>query len=155
MKGCSRRTQPVVNPEVGNDIEQHHVPRANDSAEVVHNGAHDQQTEVGIGNKNPLRRREESAGWVVVACKCDFALILGSALNTSGDIEEEVQLPSHQLVANELNEGNNWSLLSKVLQLLDLQVLLGGQVLIGPRDKDSVLLHVASVAVVASMGDLP
>lgn len=49
----------MVNPEIGDNVEEEDIPRSDDSSSVPDNGAHDQQADVGVGNELPLGGRED------------------------------------------------------------------------------------------------
>lgn len=90
-----------------------------------------------------------------MAFKLHLLTSFRATLSTSSHIQDEIHLPSQQLVSDELDKGDNGCLLGEVLQLLNADISLRRQIILGPGDKDSVLLHVAGVAMVASVGDLP
>lgn len=144
-----------MHPEVGNKVQKDDIPCTNLRRGVVQNRTHDKQTQISQGNAEILRLGEKVAEGIEVAGRATDRTILGQTLGTGGDIQEEVQLPSEELVADELQEGDDGGFLGEMLELLDADVLLLGQFIVGPGDEDGVLLHVAGVAVVAGMGDLP
>lgn len=145
----------MVNPEIRDNVEEEDVPSSNNSSGVPHDRAHDQQAEIRQGNILPLERSEQRAGWVVVAGKLHLALALRTTLGTCSDIQEEIQLPSKQLVPNELDEGDDRSFFGEVLQLLDGDISLCRQLILCPGNENSILLHVAGITMVTSMSDLP
>lgn len=149
------RTQPVVDPEIGNDVEEEDVPCADDSTSVPHDRAHDQKTDISHENQFPLGTGEQCTGGVEVAGLLDSTLAVGATLDTGSHIQEEIQLPSEQLVADKLDEGHDGGFLGQVLELLNGDIALGCELILGPGNKDSILFHVAGVAVVTGVGDLP
>lgn len=144
-----------MHPQIGNKVQKGDIPCANLCRGVVQNRTHNEQTQISQGNAEVLRPSKKVAEGVEVAGHATDRTIFRKTLRTGGDIQEEVQLPSEELVADELQEGDDGSFFGQMLELLDADVLLLGQLVVSPRDKDRVLLHVAGVAVVARMGDLP
>ena len=145
----------MMHPQVGDKVQQNDIPGPDLSRRIVQDGAHDQQAQIRQGHAQRLRPAEDLAEGVEVAGHAGAAATLGQTLGTGGNVQEQIQLPAHQLVADQLDEGHDGGLLGQMLELLDADVLLLGQLFVGPGDEDGVLLHVPGVAVVAGVGDLP
>lgn len=90
-----------------------------------------------------------------MAFKLHFITSFRATLGTSSHIQDEIHLPSQQLVSDKLEKGDNGCFLGEVLQLLNADISLRRQIILGPGDEDGVLFHVTGVAMVASMCDLP
>jgi hypothetical protein len=151
--------EPVVNPEVGDTIEEEGVHGTDVLAEDIDGVTNKGQANVGEENVESLLGAEDTRGGLKVA-ETPPALLALQTLGAGRDVEEQVALPGKELVSHELGEGDNGCLVkhlgvntqaSEPAQgsHLALVVLLGG------GDKGHVLLHVASVHVVASMAELP
>lgn len=151
--------EPVVNPHVGNNVEQEGGPGAVVLSELVDGGADEGQADVGEEDVQGLLGTEDARGGLEVAEAEPAALTL-QTLGAGRDVEQEVALPGEQLVGEELDQVHNGRLVKHLG--VDAQASEPAQgsnlalvVLLGGRDKGHVLLHVASVHVVASMAELP
>lgn len=60
-------TKPVVNPEVGHNVEQSNLPGSHLSGQVVESTTNNQKANIGDGNKVSLGIGEEGAERVEVA----------------------------------------------------------------------------------------
>ena len=97
-----------------------------------------------------MAAREETADGVKVAGRSSRP-----ALGAGRNVHQQIQLPAEQLVSDQLQERHDGRLLGQMLQLLDAHVLLGRQLLVGPRHEHRILLHVSGIPVVAGVGDFP
>lgn len=150
-------TKPVVDPEVGHNVEQSNLPSSHLGSQVVERAADNQKANISDGNQVCLGVGEESAERVKVAVtkRLGAVCLLGQTLGSSADIEHQVELPSKDLVAQKSNCVVQRSFLKQLLELLDHGRHLALALLIGGRNEDGVLLDVAVITVVSRMGDLP
>lgn len=145
----------MVDPQVRDEVEQDDVARPDLGTGVVQHRGHDQESQIGDGDGETLRGSPQRADGVEVARRPGLGLAVGPALRAGRGVGEQVQLPAAELVADQLQERDDGGLLGEMLELLDAHVLLLRELLVRPRHEDGVLLHVASVPVVAGVGDLP
>lgn len=155
MKGIL--TEPVVNPEVGDNIEQSNLPSSHLSGQVVERTADNQEADISNGNQVCLGVGEEGAERVEVAVAEHLGAVclLGQALASSADVEHQVSLPSKQLVSHKGDGIVERSLLNQLLDLLKHGRHPVLTLLLSRRNEDGVLLNVAVVTVVSRVSDLP
>lgn len=151
--------EPVVDPEVGNSIEQEGGQAANSLASQVESVSDQSQTDIGDQDVQGLLGAEDDGCGLEVGLAEPAALAL-QTLRTSRDVEQQVCLPSEQLVADKLDQVHSRGLLKQLA--IDAQVRPPGAcgdlalvVLLGRGDESHILLHVAGVHVVASVAEFP
>lgn len=151
--------QPVVNPHVGNDPEKGHGLPVVLLGDKVKDVAHDAKAKVGDDDEVGLLGQEEHAPRVEVAAALRepalLVIVADAALVAGRDVEEKVRLPAEELVEEKLEGGDNGRVLGELLEGLERDALLGGNLLVGARDENEILLDVAGEAVVAGVRDLP
>lgn len=147
----------MVNPEIGNDIEQSNLPEPDLGTQVVESASNNQQTQISDGDQVSLRVCEQRAQGIEVAVSESLGggALLRQTLVSGADIEKHVQLPSQNLVTEQSNSVVEGSFLNQLGELAEHSRLLVLDLGLGSRYKDSVLLDVAVVSVVSGMGDLP
>lgn len=151
-------TEPVVDPEVRDGVEEEDGGDVKDLSGLVQGSEGDGEAKVGNGNEDGLVGTENGTGGVEVADVEETAegtnLTLLAAL-ASGGVEEEVHLPSEELVADEVDKLEDRGVLEKLVKVdAAEQGLLGGLGLSGGNESH-VLLHVAGEAVVTVVRELP
>lgn len=145
----------MVNPHVRDNIEQSNGLPADVRRAPVQSTASEGQAQVGESDEDGLTRAEDGRGRLEVAhAQPALVVALQTGLSSSG-VDQEVGLPSSQLVEDELDELDNGG----VLDHLGVQVKVGqaalGALIDGLGDEGHVLLHVAGVVVVAVVAVLP
>lgn len=137
----------MVPPHVGDKVEPANHGPANKGRGVVETATDEEEAEIRKSNVESLAGAEDGAGGLKVrlAEPALFGALL--AVLARGDVEHHVHLPAGELVGNELNEVDNRGVLDN-LGVEEESVDAGLAVLFGGRDKDHVLFHVASEAVV-------
>lgn len=144
-----------MDPEVGDGIEEEHVPASDDSGAVVDHARGDEEANVGDKDPEALAGAEDGAHGVEVALGPPAGGFALEAVGAAGDVEEEVGLPAEELVGEEADEGDDGGVLEEVVLDADAEdaalLVLG----LGAGHESHVLLHVAGEAVVAGVGVLP
>lgn len=144
-----------MNPHVRDNVEKSNRLPADIGRAPVESTASESQAEVGEGDEDGLTGTEDRRGRLKVAHAQPALVVTLQTLLSSRGVDQQVGLPSGQLVENELDELDN----GRVLDHLGVQVEVGqtalGALIDGLGDKSHVLLHVASVIVVAVVAVLP
>lgn len=145
----------MVHPEVRHEVEEEHGVPAEDGRAVVDGRTGDHEANVGDGNVQRLAGPEDGARGVKVALGAPALAVLLTAVGASRDVEEEVSLPSEQLVHDQPEQRDN----GRILEQVSIDAELGEEallvVLLGARHEGHVLLHVAREPVVAGVRELP
>lgn len=156
-------TEPVVDPHVGEEVPDKHVGGAELLAEVHQNGD-------GAGNTNVAHDDspgitvliQRAAGIEMVDPAAETVLLaLATALSVplvvvvSGNVGEEVVPPADGLLANQVDQSNDGSLLGELMKLMDHLAEAGGLLLAGAGKENHVALHVAGGLVVLAVAQLP
>lgn len=154
--GVLRRTKPVVNPQVGNSVEEEGSGNANGSRGKVQSSEHEHKADIGDEDIEGLVGAEDGAEGVEVAdaqpalSSGNLTLLAGLA---GGGVEEEVNLPAKELVGNEANDLADGGVLEELVKVgKDGAGVAPG---LSRGDKGHVLGDVASEAVVAVVAVLP
>lgn len=148
----------MVNPDVRHAVEEERVEAANLLGDKVQHGAHDGQADVGEEDEDGLAGTEHGAGGVEVADAEPLGEARGLALVgalAGGGVEEQVELPSEELVADEAQHLPDGRVVKELLEANAGEQGLAGRLGGGGGDKGHVLLYVAVVEVVAVVGELP
>ena len=147
--------EPVMNPHVGGDVQEKDSPPAKHAGGEVDGIAHNGQAEIGQSNEDGLAGTEDGAGGLKVAHAQPAGGLALLADGAGRDVEEEIHLPSGNLMGDELEQRDD----GRVLEQLGVEVQVGQAALALLRDaagdKHHVLLHVAGEAMVAVVGELP
>jgi hypothetical protein len=151
MLGCAEKlTQPVVDPEPSLSVEKNSVLDTDEEREAVQRVEGEAKTNVGKDNERSLARAEHTTPRVKVAAAAERSLVL-HAVATGGDVEDQVEGPSQGLVEEKADDVVDGGVLEEVeLGEKALQVIS-----LGAGSKGHILVHVASEAVVAVVGELP
>ena len=152
-------TEPVVDPEVGDEVKVENSGDANLLGSKVQSSEHKSETDIGDEDEGSLAGAENSAGGLEVAdsepaSKTALGLPLLATLASAG-VEEGVHLPSKELVEDESDGLGNGGVLD---QLSDVHTSNAeGQRRLGlsAGHKGHVELHVAGEAVVTVVRVLP
>ena len=156
-------TQPVVDPEPGNNVPNEDSLEAIDLADESKNGESDGKTKVTEEDQLlvlALVKRavgQEVADTAAEAVEPAGTLALGLlvVVVVAGDVEEEVHGPASNLLTDHVDGGVDGSLLHEFVHLVDGSASAGSEDLTGLGDEDHVTLHVAGGLVVLAVGDLP
>ena len=156
-------TQPVVDPEPGNNVPNEDSLEAIDLADESKNGESDGKTKVTEEDQLlvlALVKRavgQEVADTAAEAVEPAGTLALGLlvVVVVAGDVEEEVHGPASNLLTDHVDGGVDGSLLHEFVHLVDGSASAGSEDLTGLGDEDHVTLHVAGGLVVLAVADLP
>lgn len=149
-------TQPVVNPEIGDDVEQHDLPGIDLSRQVVERASNEEKTDIRDGDQRSLRVGPQRTNGVNMAVSEHLpAVFFGQTLVSGTDIEQHVQLPSEKLMSEQSNSVIERSLLDQLHKLAEQSGLLVLNFGFSGRHKDNVLVDMGVVTVMSAMGDLP
>jgi len=156
-------TQPVVDPEPGNDVPNEDSLEAVDFADKSKNGEGDGKAKVTEEDQLlvlALVKRavgQEVADTAAEAVVPSGALALGllGVVVVAGDVEEEVHGPASKLLTDHVDSGVDGSLLHELVHLVDGSAGAGSEDLAGLGDEDHVTLHVAGGLVVLAVADFP
>jgi hypothetical protein len=156
-------TQPVVDPEPGNDVPNEDSLEAVDLADESEDGESDGKTEVTEEDQLlvlALVKRavgQEVANTATEAVEPAGTLALGllGVVVVAGDVEEQVHGPAGNLLTDHVDGGVDGSLLHELVHLVDGSAGAGSKDLTGLGDEDHVTLHVAGSLVVLAVADLP
>lgn len=145
----------MVNPHVGNDVEKCNGLPANVEGTPVQSTAGESQAQIREGDEEGLTRAEDGRGRLKVAHAQPALVVTLKTLLSGGSVDQEVSLPSSQLVEDQLNDLDN----GRILDHLRVQVKVGqtarGALIDGLGHESHVLLHVAGVVVVTVVAVLP
>nr|POF17551.1 hypothetical protein CFP56_12965 [Quercus suber] len=160
--GSERLTEPVVHPQVGDEVPDGQVRPAVGLAEEAEDGGGDEQAEVGQQDEGlVLALVERAAGREVVDAAVAVLLAGALALDllavvvVAGGVHDQVHGPAGELLAEEHGDGVEGGLLEQLVHLVEDVVHAGGVLLAGAGQEDHVALHVAGGLVVLAVADLP
>lgn len=156
-------TEPVVNPEPGNDVPNEDSLEAVDLANESEDGESDSETKVTEEDQLLVLALVERAVGKEVGDTATEAVVPAGTLAlgllvvvvVASDVEEEVHGPATDLLADHVESGVDGSLLKKLVHLVDGSAGAGSEDLASLRHEDHVALHVASGLVVLAVADLP
>lgn len=152
-------TKPVVDPKVGEAVQEHDLSCAHDLNGIPETEAHSNQTEIRNQDSQALRGEKDGREWRIVAEVGSGAGILGErkTLVAGRGVEEHVCLPANQLMSDKKDQADNRGVFSHVEEVLDFLLDSGHdlRVLLSGGNECGVLFHVVCVSVVASMRILP
>ena len=152
-----RLTNPVVNPEVWENVVKNHVPGSKILSSNSQDSDHSTNTDIRQKNQWKLLLLVVER----VLAKVEVGDLWESLLRLlSSQVGEEVSWPAKKLVLNAVPEGDQWSVLGKVSKLNGSSVSLLSTVRLDPGfalvwDESGILLDVAGGLVVGGVGDLP
>lgn len=156
-------TQPVVDPEPGNDVPNEDSLEAVDLANESQDGESDGEAKVTEQDQLLVLALVKRAAGVEVADTTaeavELALTLALGLlvvvAVAGDVEEQVHGPATDLLAEHVEGGVDRGLLKELVHLVHGSAGAGSEDIAGLGDEDHVALHVAGGLVVLSVADLP
>lgn len=151
--------QPVVDPDVRNNPEESNSLPVEHLGGLVKSEARDGETNVGDDDEVSLLGKEKDAPGIEVAATlgepAPLVVVPDTALVASGDVEKEVSLPAEELVEEQFEGGDDRGVLGHLLEGLDGNAKLAGDLLNSTRDEHEILLDVAGEAVVTGVRDFP
>lgn len=158
-----RLTEPVVHPEIGNEVPDEHVGPAEGVAEVDEGSGSQANAQVAQQDQLGVLGLVQGAAGVVVVNAGEEAVLLALAATltlalvvvVAGDVGQEVVGPADELLADQVNQGDDGGLLPELGQLVGQLPHAARLLLAGLGDEDHVALHVTGGLVVLAVGDLP
>lgn len=149
--------EPVVNPHVGNGVEEEHGAGADLGGAPVDGGGNDGQANVRDGDVEGLAGAEDGRGGLKVALAEPRGTLVLQRLLAAGGIEKQVSLPAEELVADEASKLEDGGILKDLEVDAEAGQQAGAGLAVGSLGghKGHVLLHVAGEVVVAVVRELP
>lgn len=155
--------EPVVDPEVGEEVPDEHVGPAEGVAEVDEGGDGDGDADVGNNDPGSLTLVIEGRAGVEVVDTGEPAVLLALAtalalllvVVVAGDVGHEVVGPADELLTEKVDEGVDGGLLGQLGKLVSELADAGSLLLAGAGNEDHVALDVAGGLVVLAVGELP
>lgn len=145
----------MVNPHVRDDVKKRNSLPADVEGAPVQSAAGESQAQIRKSDEDGLTGAEDGRGRLKVAHAQPALVVTLKTLLSSGGVDQEVSLPSSQLVEDQLDDLDN----GRVLDHLGVQVKVGqaagGALVDSLGDESHVLLHVAGVVVVTVVAVLP
>lgn len=156
-------TEPVVNPEVGNEVPDGHVVETELLDEEVQSSGGDGNTDITHDDKLGILVLVKRAAGVevvntaakTVVLALATTLLLALVVVVAGNIGHEVVGPADELLENEHEQSESRSLLSEMSELVGHLAEARSLLLASAGNEDHVTLHVAGSLVVLSVRDLP
>lgn len=156
-------TEPVVHPEVREEVPDKHVLEAVGLAKLVENAASDEQTQVTEKNELSILGLVQRAERAEVVDAVEPAVLLPNTASlgllfvvvVAGGVGDQVQGPAEELLANHVQSSVNRGLIGQFRNLVHQPSNAAGVNLQCLGQENHVTLHVASSFVVLSVGDLP
>jgi hypothetical protein len=155
--------EPVVDPEVGDEVPDGHVVEPELLDEEVQSGTHQSDTNVAQNDELGVTVLVKRAAGVEVVDTATKTVLLALATTlllllvvvVASDVGHEVVGPADELLENEHDQSEGRSLLSEVSKLVGHLAETSSLLLASSGNKDHVTLHVTGSLVVLSVGDLP
>lgn len=156
-------TKPMVYPEIRNSIPHEKVQPAKVGSHIVQAAPSQEKTQVTQSDQLRVPRLVQWAAGIEMVDTTEITVLLAltSTLGltlmvvVAGDIGNEVQGPTEQLLEEEGSGGQNWSLLHQFAQLVCSLADTRSIVLPGLGNENHVASQVSSSLVVLSVRDLP
>lgn len=147
-----------MDPEVGNEVEESKSRGTNSLASKVQSSTHESQANVGDEDEDALLVAKDSTSRLKVADVQPptqaSRLLLKTSL-ASGGVEQEVCLPSEELVEDEADALSNRSILKELAEVDSNKDGRSGGLGLSGRDESHVLLHMAVESMVTVVRILP
>lgn len=163
MPGDQKLTEPVVDPQIGEEVPNRHVRPAESLSEEEEgrggdgnaNVAHDDQPSVAVLVQRAAGVKVVHAAAEAVLLALATTLTLALVVVVARHVGEEVVGPADDLLADEVDERGNGRLLGQLVELVGEPSHPSGLLLAGARDEDHVALDVARRLVVLGVAELP
>lgn len=153
-----RLTKPVMNPEIGNKVEEEDVGISNLLSNRVEHSQHHDESNVRDQDELGLILAENSAGGLEMAHTQPAANTGWLSLHASlaaGGVEEEVSLPSEQLMCDEADDLSERGVFEQFMEVHSSNDGQPGLLGLCSRNESHVLFHVASESMVAMVRIFP
>ena len=155
--------EPVVDPQVGDDVPNKEVGEAVVLANPGKSSEGDGNADVGQENELLILLLVEGRRGVEVVDTLEETVLLADALAlrlaavvvVTSDVADQVHRPATQLLRDHVDQGSNGSLLGKLVKLVNELADARSINLPGLGNENHVALHVAGGLVVLAVGDLP
>lgn len=146
-----------MNPQIRSKVQKRHLLISQMLRSKPESSQREKEAQVRDGNQDFLRGQEEFAGQSKVAhVASGFQfLTIGQAFLSGRQVEHQIQLPSHQLMLEKSQDGDDGGFLGHVEQLVEARGVLTLEVILRFRDEHGIFGDMAGIAVMASMSDLP
>lgn len=150
-------TEPMMDPHVWSKVQQQCHPPADLCGQEVQASQRKAKTNIREQYTQLLVRRKELSEQGEMALHSDFASLLAiwKTLLTSSDVEQQVQLPTEQLMSGETQECPDRGLLGMVRQLMEASHVARLQFLFDVWYKDNILFDVSGVSMMTCVGVFP
>lgn len=150
---------PVVNPEVWDNVVEDHVPAANHLTTSNEETNHGKNTHNGLANEWELLLLENVRILTPVEVG-DLWVWESLVVFLASQVGEKVSWPSEKLVLDAVPEGDHWSILGEMSKFDSSGISLLTAVRLDPGlalvwDESGILLDVSGSLVVGRVGDLP
>ena len=161
--GEQQLTEPVVDPQIGEEVPHRHVRPAESLSEEEEGRGGDGNADVAHHDQPGVAVLIQRAAGVEVVYAAAEAVPLALATTlalalvevVARHVGEEVVGPADDLLADEVDEGGNGRLLGQLVELVNETAHPSGLLLAGARDEDHVALDVACRLVVLGVAELP
>lgn len=153
----------MVHPQVGNTVPDEQVQPAVVAADVVQDGAGEEQTQVTQDNELGILGLVQRAGGVevvdtatpAVVLALATALVLLGVVVVASDVVHQVHGPAEELLGQKVAGGQDGGLLAQLTELVQGLADAAGVLLTGLGDEDHVAGDVTGGLVVLAVGNLP
>lgn len=153
-----RLTKPVMNPEIRNKVEEENVGISNLLGSKVEHSQHHDESNVRDQDELGLVLAEHSAGRLEMAHTqpaADTSWLSLLACLAAGGVEEQVSLPSEQLMCDEADDLSERGVFEQFMEVHSSNDRQPGLLGLCSGNESHVLFHVTSESVVAMVGIFP
>ena len=156
-------TEPVVHPEVGDDVPHGNIGESEALDGVCKAAKGKSKTDIAVDDVDGLLVVEDGAAGVVVVhtAESTVGLALATALTltlvevVSSDIGHKVVGPANKLLGEKVESCENGSLLGKLMELVSQTTQASGLRITVTGEEDHITLHVAGSLVVGAVVVFP
>lgn len=157
------RTKPMVHPEVWEEVPNEQVVPAKSVTKIDETGDGDSETQVAQENQLGVLSLVQRTAGVEVANATSKAVVLALAaalalalvVVVAGDVGQEVVGPTNQLLANQVDEGDDGGLLAELRQFVGQASDPARPLLARLGYEDHVPRHVSGSLVVLAVRNFP
>jgi signal transduction histidine kinase len=156
-------TEPVVDPEVWDEVPHEQVCPAKVLADGEENGSNNRQTEIAEQDQMRIFGIVERTSRVEVVDTASEAILvalattvaLSAVLVVASDVGQQIRGPATELLIEQMESSGQRSLLSQLVQLVGESANSRRELLASLGHEDHISLHVASGFVMLAVRDLP
>lgn len=156
-------TEPVINPEIGNEVPHKHVRPSKPLAQSKEDTANDEKTNIGQDDQFGIFLLIQRAGRVEVVDAPSHAVGLAFAptlalplmVVVSCHIADQISRPAAKLLVNQVQDCRDRCLLGQFRHLIEQIAKPGCKNFSRLGHKHHVSFHVAGAFVMLAVGDLP